>query len=117
MAIGASRKRFSECLLPGQVPTPGNRNGVKILFPEAEAAPKKIRPKSFIDIEFPPCDESINKTIIKSILVPHNQASQDTTTGFDRLIQWRRPIEYLNSSGESEENMVTPQLFPASKTS
>ena len=75
---------------------------------QSQRAPPRTVPRSYIDLEFPPCDESINKTIVKSLLVLNN-GQQDVTTGFDRLIHWRRPIEYMNSDGGES---VTPKLFP-----
>lgn len=76
---------------------------------QSQRAPPRTVPRSFIDLEFPPCEESINKTIVKSLVVLNN-GQQDITTGFDRLIHWRRPIEYLNVDGA--ENVI-PKLFPA----
>ena len=66
-------------------------------------------PRSFIDIEFPPCDESINKTIVKSLLARSVAPNQElSTTGFDRVIHWRRPVEYLSAEAG---NQVMPRLF------
>ena len=75
MAIGASRRRFSECNNPVLVSEDRSFKAPK-LRPQAKKI-KKILPRSFIDIEFPPCDESINKTIIKSNIVPLS-AQMDT---------------------------------------
>lgn len=99
MAIGASRRRFSECNNP-VLESEIKSFKVPKLRPQAKKI-KKILPRSFIDIEFPPCDESINKTIIKSNSRPQ-VAQIDTLTGYDRLIHWRRPIEYITE----------PRLFP-----
>jgi len=87
--MGASKSRFSEC---GSAKT--ERNSSK-LSQQLKKEPIVI-PQSFIDSEFPPNDNSISKTTVL-LNTPRNQHTREVpSTGFDRLIHWRRPVEYLN---------------------
>ena len=70
--MGASRARFGEAKnrTSGKVKDVMENLNSKVR--QSQRAPPKTVPRSFIDLEFPPCEESINKTIVKSLLVLNN---------------------------------------------
>ena len=113
MPIGASRARFNECNPPSAASVQ-NKNQSKTFAIESKI-PSSFPPKSFIDVEFPPCDESINKTVVKASIFQEKYRQQETTTGFDRIIQWRRPIDYLNTN--NYDRKIVPKLFPSPEDS
>ena len=122
--MGASKSRFSECgegtvrSIQDQQKLPAHAVPPTSPFNKTQPLKKpQVIPRSFIDIEFPPCDESINKKARQTML-SHLSLNADTTmTGFDRIVQWRRPIEYMNNrrvtDDEDEDEKVLPRVFPA----
>ena len=77
LSIGASRSRFSECVMPKEsdpnhVPRKDFEKPPKEEVAENDKNKKVPRPvpDSFIDVEFLPCDESINKTILAGSTPP-----------------------------------------------
>ena len=65
---------------------------------------------SFIDIEFPPVNSSINKSIVlKSDHFNKIDPNAESTTGYDRVVHWRRPIEFISEM----DGDARPTLFPS----